>query len=129
MIKYVYVVRRKPEVSEEAFRKFWNSDEFKQRISRVATLIGGFNIETSLVLDIDFNQQLNAMRGVEEPLFDAIMEYVLLDAKNLGDILASDEFQAEFKALETLQAEFIDFHHSQRFFVECNEPLVDIAGD
>ena len=124
MIKFIFVVKRKPDISSQEFRKRWHDAHFVSLVTEVGKLLGASDFHMSLVLDVDFNKELNAARGVEETAFDAMMEYVLPSSKDLNVIMESDAFKEVFAELEKIEAEFIDFHHSQRCFIEHHDPII-----
>lgn len=121
MIKYVYLIRKRPDVSEPEFRRMWDSEQFNRLLQSVVAKVGGFELQKSLVLKIDFNKELNESRNVDEPGYDAMLEYVMDDAHDLNDRIASEDFRQEFAELEAMERQFIDFEHSQRFFTETIE--------
>lgn len=124
MIKYIFMIKRKHSVSAQEFRKHWQAPDFQEMVREIGRLLGARDFYMSLVLDVDFNKQLNASRGVEDAPFDAVMEYLLPSAKHLESVLESEEFKTTFAKLEALEAEFIDFEHSQRCFTEHSDPII-----
>jgi len=111
-------------MSLQQFRKHWRDAHFVSLVTEVGKLLGASDFYMSLVLDVDFNKELNDARGVEETAFDAVMEYVLPSSKDLPAIMESDAFKDVFAELEDIEAEFIDFRHSQRRFIEHHDPII-----
>ena len=99
----------------------WDNELFNRLLQSVVAKVGGFELRKSLVLKIDFNKELNESRNVDEPGYDAMLEYVMDDAHDLNDRIASEDFRQEFAELEAMERQFIDFEHSQRFFTETIE--------
>ena len=129
MIRFIHLIRRKPELSKLEFRHLWNSHEFDELLVRAASMLGAVRGEKSLVLDISINKEMGEERGVEEEPYDALVEFWALDARGLEAALESEEYQQLSREMEALQAGFIDFRHSQRFFVDCNPPLLGEGAD
>jgi hypothetical protein len=126
MIKYIYLIRRRPDVSAHEFRRLWESREFDDLVQSVVIKIGGYKLVKSLVLNIDFNKEMNARRNVDEPGYDAILEYVIDDAHDLNERIAREDFRKVFTDLETMEKRFIDLEHSQRYFIEGRAYSSDI---
>ena len=125
MIKYIYTIKKKECLSLQEFRQHWDSDIFIDSLIGVVETLGGTDLRRSLVLDVEFNKTLNEVRGEEDALYDAVIEYILPSAASLLETLETDEFKERFAELEALEEKFIDLKHSPRCFVEYFEPLID----
>lgn len=125
MIKYIYLIKKKPEISEAEFRRHLESEAFDELLRRVVEKAGGHRIVKSIVLDTEFNKHLNEMRDVQETRYDAVIEYRISSGTGLEERIDNEEFRKFFSELETLQETFIDLKHSQRFFVEYQQLTSD----
>ena len=120
MIRFIHCMKARPDVSLERFRSFWNSPEFKQHLSELAIQAGTRQIRRNLTLQVDTNNQLQMERGAEPP-YDAILEIWFDHAAGLQSIADNSEVQALLKRMEQLQADYVDFQASKRFFTEWSE--------
>ncbi|MCU7916467.1 MAG: EthD domain-containing protein [Candidatus Thiodiazotropha sp. (ex Gloverina cf. vestifex)] len=120
MIRFIHCIKSGPEVSSETFRKFWLGPELNQLLSEFTVQAGANRICKNLTLNVSANNQLREGRGSEEP-YDAILEIWFDNAASLMQITEKSEVQQLLKRMETLQAAYIDFHTSKRFFTEWNE--------
>lgn len=115
MIKLVYVVRRRPEFSPEAFRERWLAHG--PLVTRLAETIGARRYVQSHTLDTPVNDMLAESRGMGEP-FDGITE-VWWDS--LDDLVAASQTPAGQEAMQQLiddEREFIDLARSSVFMTE-----------
>ncbi|MCU7850909.1 MAG: EthD domain-containing protein [Candidatus Thiodiazotropha sp. (ex Monitilora ramsayi)] len=120
MIRFIHCIKSGAGVTSEAFRKFWQGPELNQLLSEFTVQAGACRISKNLTLDVSANNQLREDRGSEEP-YDAILEIWFDNAASLMQITEMHDVQQLFKRMEKLQAAYIDFHTSKRFFTEWNE--------
>jgi antibiotic biosynthesis monooxygenase (ABM) superfamily enzyme len=120
MIRFIHCMKARPDVSLEAFRQFWHGDEFRQQLSELAVQAGSREIRRNLTLQVETNERLQRERGAESS-YDAILEIWFDHAAGLQDLLESSEFQALLQRMERLQADFVDFQASKRFFTEWTD--------
>jgi hypothetical protein len=117
MIRFIHCIKARPDINPEAFRAFWHSAEFTQLLSELAVLAGTRRIARNLTLQVEANNQLQ-MERQSRPAYDATLEIWFDNAAGLLRRSETSEFQALLKRLEALQAGFVDFHDSSRFFTE-----------
>lgn len=117
MIRLVHCIRSRPELTLTEFRQHFHGDAFRALLQRLADLSGAIDFHTSLTLNIELNTKLRADRGGEEP-FDAIVEVRWSNGQDLMRCMETDEAQALIGEMDAIQAEFIDFARSARFFTE-----------
>lgn len=120
MIRFIHCMKCRPDVSLEAFRGFWHSAEFNQQLSELAIKAGTRMIRRNLTLQVDTNNQLQMQRGAE-PAYDAILEIWFDQAAELQQTLENSDIQELLQRMEQLQADFVDFQASKRFFTEWTE--------
>ncbi|MBP8902344.1 MAG: EthD domain-containing protein [Thiobacillaceae bacterium] len=120
MIRFVHCMMRRSDVDETEFRRFWNSPEFDALNQRLATLIEPIQARRTLVLNIDENQKLMHERGGAAP-FDAMLELWFDNGRALQRFNADPGYQALMAEMEALQARFVDFSRSVRFFTEWGD--------
>lgn len=125
MIRLIHCARRRPDISIEEFRRFWNGSEFSQLLEQLLQITGASRVEKSLTLLIGLNQQLMEERSAEQP-FDGIIEIWWAQAKGFQEMLDAPQTQRTLEQMTTFQQQFIDFPRSLRFFTEWegSEPSV-----
>jgi hypothetical protein len=117
MIRLIHCVRRRPDISIEAFRRFWNRPEFSQLLEQVVRITRASRAQKNVTLLIDLNDQLMNERGAEEP-FDGIIEVWWEQAKGFQEMLDAPETRQALEQMTDFQQQFIDFSRSYRFFTE-----------
>ena len=120
MIRFIHCMKTRSDVSTEAFRSFWHSAELKQLLSELAIQAGTRQIRRNLTLQVEANNQLQMEREAQ-PAYDAVLEIWFDDAAGLQQLNEKNEIRALLKRMQTLQADFVDFQASSRFFTEWVE--------
>lgn len=115
MIRYINCFRKRKDLNQEEFRKYWQSDEFSELINEVVELTGVIRHTKSLVLKVETSEQLISDRGLSEP-FDGILEYWWDNARDLKAMYATDHAKALIKKTQKFQSQFVDFPSSSAFF-------------
>jgi hypothetical protein len=120
MIRFIHCMQARADISQEAFRKFWSSPAFKQLLAELAMQAGTREIRRNLTLQVDTNNQLQIERGAAPP-YDAVMEIWFDNAASLQDIVDNQDVQELLQRMQALQADYLDFQKSKRFFTEWSE--------
>jgi len=116
MLKFVYVVRRRPDVSPEAFRKYW-LEQHGPLVRKMAPALGARRYVQSHTLDTPFNQLAQQMRGTQPP-YDGLTE---LWWDSLEDLVAASQTPEGQQANLTLaqdEATFCDLPNCSVYFTE-----------
>ncbi len=116
MIKLVYSVRRRPEMSHEDFSRYW-LEQHGPLVRSLAGVLGTSKYIQSHTTAPDINQMMTEMRGLAEP-FDGITELWWESAERLTEALSSPEGQEASARLAEDEAKFIDFAGSSVFLTE-----------
>ncbi|MDB5986219.1 MAG: hypothetical protein JWR16_1272 [Nevskia sp.] len=116
MIKLVYCLRKRADMPEKEFRRYWRVDH-APLVTRLAQAIRAKKYIQSYTVEPELNALLLASRGLATP-YDGITEVWWDDADSLRAALASKEGQAAFAALLQDEAKFIDFSQSRVFITE-----------
>ncbi len=117
MIRFIHCIKRRPELTVEDFRQYWNGAEFTGLVDRLGLALGAMRVETNLALMVEANVELMEERGSREP-FDAVLEVWWDNARRLMELRESPQVAALFKEIEDYQRQFVDFTSSRRFFTE-----------
>ena len=118
MIRYINCVKRRPEMSVEQFRQFWNSNEFADLINQVVSITDAKRFSKSATLVIEANAQIRQQRGSSEP-FDGVLEYWWDKASHLSELFARPEARELMQKMLEYQKQFIDMPHTVAFFTEA----------
>lgn len=125
MIKLVYGIRRRADMSEEEFHRYWLEDH-GPLVKSVAKDIGAIRYVQSHTVAPELNAAFREGRGLDEP-YDGITEvwYESLEAMR-GDRDDPARQEAGRKLAED-EAKFIDFAGSRVFMTEEHE-IFDFTG-
>ncbi|HEY6168552.1 MAG TPA: EthD domain-containing protein [Verrucomicrobiae bacterium] len=116
MIKFVYCVRRRPEMSFEAFRKYW-LENHGPLVRRYASALRAKRYVQSHTLDTPLNVAAGQPRGTKPP-YDGITEIWWDTADDLIAALSTAEGQEINRILAEDEARFCDLPNCSVFFTE-----------
>lgn len=119
MVKLVYVIRRRADVTPEAFRRYW-LEQHGPRVRGHAAALGAVRYVQSHTGEDDLNALLRASRGSAPP-FDGITEVWWPSRAALEAGLATPEGQEAGRDLLADETRFIDFAASSLFLTEEHE--------
>jgi uncharacterized protein (TIGR02118 family) len=116
VIKLVFAIRRREDVSADEFHRYWREEHwpFARRLLEPLNLRRYVQTHT---LDTDLNAELAASRGTVEA-FDGVAELWWDSLDDLLAVLASEEGQRANAALAEDEAKFIDLERSSLFLTE-----------
>ncbi|MCS5573590.1 MAG: EthD domain-containing protein [Pseudomonadales bacterium] len=111
MIRLVFALRKKTELSRAAFQDYW--------LNRHAPLVASFSTDLNILryvqthtLDDPGNEAAQTARGSMEPEYDGVAELWWASEKGLEETLQSDAAQAAGAALLEDEGKFIDLPNS-----------------
>ena len=119
MIKLVYCVRKRGDITDEEFHRYWLENHGPLVKSFAETMKATRYVQSHTVLP-EVNQAIMEARGMKLP-YDGITE---LWWNSLEDLMAGSGSEEGAKVGETLKADeskFIDFSESRIFFTEEHE--------
>lgn len=116
MIKFVYCVRRRPELSPEAFRKYW-LEKHGPLVKKYAAALRARRYVQSHTLQTDLNMYAQQPRGTKEP-YDGITEVWWDNAEELLAALQTPEGQQANQILAEDEGRFCDLPCCSVFFTE-----------
>ena len=117
MIRYINCFRRKPDISPEDFREYWNGAEFDELVEKVAQLTNALSHSKTLTLQVEMGQRLIDDRGMDEP-YDGVLEYHWDNANRLKHFYEAPEAKQLSEQVTKYQSQFIDLSRSTAFFTE-----------
>ena len=116
MIKLVYVVRRRPELSVEEFRKYW-LERHGPLVKTMAQALRASRYVQSHTLDVPFNTIAQQTRGSLPPC-DGITEVWWDHVDELALALSTPEGQEANRQLTEDEGRFCDLPNCSLFFTE-----------
>ena len=117
MIRHIKCIRKKPDLSDQEFRAFWNAPEFEDLNQQVATLAKAVRYSRNLALKVEATHRIIDDRGFVDP-FDAVIEFVWDDASHLMKLYDTPEAQELREKIADFENQFIDRSRSTAFFTE-----------
>jgi uncharacterized protein (TIGR02118 family) len=115
MLKMVFCVRKRQDISDEEFYDYW----LNRHGPLVASKASSLNIRRyvqSHTTDNQFGQMIASGRGMKVPSFDGIAEVWWNDRKDVDMALETEEGQSSSATLAEDEARFIDMANSTIFF-------------
>ncbi len=116
MIKFVYVVRRRPEVSPEDFRKYW-LEKHGPLVRSQAKALRAKRYVQSHTLDLPLNQIAQQIRRSQPP-YDGITELWWDSMEDLIAAAQTPEGQQANLTLAQDEARFCDLPNCSVFFTQ-----------
>ncbi|MCP4878675.1 MAG: hypothetical protein GY896_24750 [Gammaproteobacteria bacterium] len=117
MIRYINCVRRRQDISVEAFRRHWNSPEFEALLERAIDIMKAERFAKNLALEVSATRVVRDDRGTGEP-FDGTLEFWWRDAHDLMEKYESPEAQKIREEMQDYQERFVDIGGCRAFFTE-----------
>ena len=116
MVKMVFVIRRLPHLSAEAFHRYWREKHGPLAQKKLPALRVKRYVQTHTI-DTPFNEVLRESRGGDEP-YDGVVELWWDRVEDLEAAFATSEgAQASQELLED-EKRFIDLPSSSMWFAE-----------
>ena len=116
MIKLVYCIRKRADISEAEFHRYW-LEEHAPRVRGHAKALGADRYVQSHTLDSELNEGLRASRGMSPP-HDGITELWWSDVEAFRKALDSGDGIAAGVDLLEDERHFIDIEASTLFLTE-----------
>lgn len=117
MIRFINCMKRKPELTPDQFRQYWNDPRFTALIERVATLTGATRYAKNATLIVAANTLVKETRGTRD-FYDGVLEYWWDNATHLIERTESPEGRQLAEEMLAFQRQFVDLAASTAFFVE-----------
>ena len=120
MIKLVYCIVRRADMSAEEFHRTWLVDHAPV-VKSVAEALHAVRYVQSHTAHSDLNTLLQSSRGGMQLAYDGITEIWWNSRADLENALSSEAGRVASARLEQDEARFIDFARSRIFITEENE--------
>ena len=122
MLKLVFVIRRREDLSSEEFHRYW-LEEHGPLARRLLESLGARRYVQTHALDTDLNGALAASRGTAAA-YDGLAEVWWDSLDALVAVSSSEEGQRANETLTEDEAKFIDFERSS-FFMTEEHPIIE----
>jgi uncharacterized protein (TIGR02118 family) len=116
MIKFVYCVRRRPDMTQAAFRRYW-LENHGPLVAKCAPALRAVRYVQSHPLDTELNLIARKTRGSAEP-YDGITEVWWDSLEDLATAMQTTEGQDANRLLAQDEAKFCDLPRCTVFFTE-----------
>lgn len=116
MLKFVYCVRRREDVSAEDFRTYW-IEQHGPLVKSFAETLRARRYVQSHTIDTPLNAAARHPRGAAEP-YDGITELWWDSQEDVMAVLQTPEGQEANRILTEDEARFVDLERSSVFFTE-----------
>ena len=116
MVRMIYCVMRRDDVSLQDFRKYFEG-EHRDLVCQAAEELKATQFTQSLTLMVERNFMVMVRRGTEMP-YDAVIEMWWDNATDLDTILETDEAQKKAEEFFGQASKYIDLTKSRMFFTE-----------
>jgi hypothetical protein len=120
MIRFINCIRRRPDITPEEFRHYWNDAKFNDLIGRVIDYTGAAGHSKNLTLIISANDLIREWRRSAEP-YDGVLEYWWDHAGLLHNRINTPQCELLLKAMLDYQRQFVDLAQSSAFFTEAHD--------
>lgn len=117
MIKMVFCVKRRSDISQQAFQDYW-LEQHAPLVMSHRELLCMYKYVQSHTLSPEYGQAISTARGMQQPGFDGVAEVWWESVAALQKALESEAAQAASAELAEDEAKFIDMEASTIFFTE-----------
>ena len=117
MVKLTFVLRRKPDVSEEEFHRYWR-DEHAQLVSSLADTLRVRRYVQSHRVETPIDEAVVASREITTEPYDGVAELWWDSVEDLIAVMSDEAGLAASAALLEDEARFIDLPSSAIWFNE-----------
>ena len=115
MVRLIYCISRRNDVSSLAFRRFWEQEDYIRLLQKLAALYDVKRWERNLTLEISHNNRLVEQSGLAAPL-DAIIEFWWDDTSAIESIDNTPQAKLLREQLHELENNFVDRTKCHAFF-------------
>ena len=123
MVKLVYCLRKRADISSEELYRYWLNDH-GSLVRRFAEAIKAKKYVQSHTVAPDMNQTFREGRGLAEP-YDGITEVWWEDLESLKAGMESEAGREAHQALMEDEAKFVDFSQTRVFMTE-EHPIFEL---
>jgi uncharacterized protein (TIGR02118 family) len=117
MLKIVFCLKRRPDMSRADFLRYWEEDHAKV-LAEVAGPLGMRRNVHNHTITTPLDERVRLARGAEMDDYDGVAESWFDSIEALVAAASSEEGRRASKRLAEDEARFVDFSRSRVFFVE-----------
>lgn len=115
MVKFVQCMRRRPGLSVQAFRAWWEG--YLERSAELAGAMGALRMTADTVLLVPENTEIRTARGTDEP-YDGVVTIWMADAAPFENLKTNQAFRPLWDEILREQREGLDLERSSFFMVQ-----------
>ncbi len=120
MIRLVYCINRREDISIEEFRDFWNDRQLSELYKEYSRIFRPIQIMRNLVLKVPMNPTISERKDMGKP-YDGVIEIWWDSAKELIAINETTEAKDIRQRITEYEDKFVDRVRSTVFFTEYRE--------
>lgn len=117
MLKIVLCVKRRPEMTREAFHAYWK-DVHSKIVKEVSSTLGIRRNVHNRTTTTSLDERIRANRGAPQDEFDGVAESWFDSLEALTAAISTEEGRRAAARLTEDEKRFVDFSRSRIFFVE-----------
>lgn len=117
MIRLVYCVGRRADISIEEFRSFWNDEHYSMLLKEYNQVFRTTGFKKNLVLKVPMNSIILDRQGTRKP-YDGVIEMSWNSAQELVTASYTPEAKELRRKIEEYEKVFVDKTRSALFFTE-----------
>ncbi|MFQ5684945.1 MAG: EthD domain-containing protein [Candidatus Binatia bacterium] len=117
MVRLMYCVNRREDISPEEFRRYWQDEKYASLLGKFTTIYRAARFDRNLTLNIQMNVQIMERQETGTP-FDGIIEIWWDSAKELIAVNESPEAEELKRKIREYEGQFINRSLSKIFFTE-----------
>ena len=123
MIKLVFTLRRRQDMTREEFQRYWR-EQHAELVKRHAGALGIRRYVQTHARDTDMDEAVSASRGSEARCYDGVAELWWASRAEFDAATASEAGRAAGLALLEDEQRFID-HARSTLFVATERPVIE----
>jgi len=116
MLKIVFCLKRRPEISREEFQRYWR-EEHVIVLREVAAPLGLRRNVHNDTITTPLDGPIRERRGIENGDYDGVAESWFDSVEAMMAAMSTDEGRQAARRLAEDEARFVDFSRSRVFFV------------
>ena len=120
MIRLVYCISRREDISVEEFRRYWHDEQFSALLHDFRKLYKAIRTSKNLTLQVPMSATILERQGTREP-YDGTIELWWDSAKELISVNETPEAEELRQRMRAFEKQFVDKSRSTIFFSEYIE--------
>ena len=119
MIRLLRCMMKRADISDMEFRRYWQSNDYRQLLEECLEMTDGIRFQTNLVLKVDQNAAIQHARGTR-PSYDGVVEIFWSNTHKAVEMFQAEEGKPLTTRLLDYEHQFIDFSESSISITELS---------